>query len=448
MVNDVVIVGAGLIGCGIAYELAKRGASVTIYDRAEPARAASWAGAGMLAPYSEEVVDPALLALCTASLHAYPAFVDGLARTYRPRCRAASEGTLHVAFDDASAAERAAQCDAFRRNGAVASVLDRDATLAREPMLGGNVRGAVYVANEAHVDNRRLGRALVAACTDAGVRFERTSGVALEADARRVRGIRTEHGFAAAGDGRQRGRRVGRSGSRAFRASARIAVRPVAGEMLALAVPKGFTRGLVWSQHVYLVPRDDGRLADRRDRRRTRLRRARHRARRASVARRGAAHRARRSAPSHWWRRGPACGRHRTTGGPISGATSIGGYFVAAGHYRNGILLTPVTAQAIAALISGERPAVEFGAFRSAARRTGSGLKRSKTPSAMRLMVNGTERDVAAGVTVETLLQTLALRRDGVAVALNDDVVPRAEHATRTLNDGDRLEIIVAVAGG
>jgi sulfur carrier protein len=66
----------------------------------------------------------------------------------------------------------------------------------------------------------------------------------------------------------------------------------------------------------------------------------------------------------------------------------------------------------------------------------------------MRLTVNGTERDVAAGVTVDALLATLALRRDGVAVALNDDVVPRAEHATRTLNDGDRLEIIVAVAGG
>jgi sulfur carrier protein len=66
----------------------------------------------------------------------------------------------------------------------------------------------------------------------------------------------------------------------------------------------------------------------------------------------------------------------------------------------------------------------------------------------MRLTINGTERDVSSGVTVDALLQMLALRRDGVAVALNDDVVPRAEHATRTLNDGDRLEIIVAVAGG
>lgn len=66
----------------------------------------------------------------------------------------------------------------------------------------------------------------------------------------------------------------------------------------------------------------------------------------------------------------------------------------------------------------------------------------------MRLTVNGTERDIAAGATIEALLAALALRRDGVAVALNDDVVPRAEHVTRTLNDGDRLEIIVAVAGG
>jgi sulfur carrier protein len=66
----------------------------------------------------------------------------------------------------------------------------------------------------------------------------------------------------------------------------------------------------------------------------------------------------------------------------------------------------------------------------------------------MRLTVNGTERDVAARATVAMLLEGLALGHDGIAVALNDDVVPRAEHATRVLNDGDRLEIIVAVAGG
>jgi glycine oxidase len=359
--GDVVVVGAGLIGCGIAYELAKRGAVVTVYDRAEPARAASWAGAGMLAPYSEEVADPALLALCDASLRAYPAFVDDLRDRTGVDAHLRHEGTLHVAFDDASAAARDAQCAAFRRNGADASVLDRDATLAREPMLGGRVRGAVYVANEAHVDNRRLGRALVAACTDAGVRFERTAGVTLEADARRVRGIRTEHGFAAAGTV------VNAAGAWAGEldgvpAAARIAVRPVAGEMLALAVPKGFTRGLVWSQHVYLVPRDDGRLlvgATSVERDFDVRVTARGIQSLLDVALRIAPVLGTFALVETWAGLRPAS----HDGRPYLGATAIDGYYVAAGHYRNGILLTPVTAQALAAVIAGERPPVPLLAF-------------------------------------------------------------------------------------
>jgi sulfur carrier protein len=66
----------------------------------------------------------------------------------------------------------------------------------------------------------------------------------------------------------------------------------------------------------------------------------------------------------------------------------------------------------------------------------------------MRMTINGEERDVADGATIAAVLAGLDLRRDGIAVALNDDVVPRTEHAERTLHDGDRLEIIVAVAGG
>jgi sulfur carrier protein len=66
----------------------------------------------------------------------------------------------------------------------------------------------------------------------------------------------------------------------------------------------------------------------------------------------------------------------------------------------------------------------------------------------MRLTINGADREFVDGMTVAVLLDELAVRRDGTAVALNDDVVPRGEHAARTLADGDRLEIIVAVAGG
>jgi sulfur carrier protein len=66
----------------------------------------------------------------------------------------------------------------------------------------------------------------------------------------------------------------------------------------------------------------------------------------------------------------------------------------------------------------------------------------------MRMTINGEERDVADGATIASLLAGLALQRDGIAVALNDDVVPRSDHAVRTLHDGDCIEIIVAVAGG
>jgi len=66
----------------------------------------------------------------------------------------------------------------------------------------------------------------------------------------------------------------------------------------------------------------------------------------------------------------------------------------------------------------------------------------------MRMTINGEEHDIADGATIAAVLARLDLRRDGIAVALNDDVVPRTEHAARTLHDGDRLEIIVAVAGG
>jgi glycine oxidase len=358
---DTVVIGAGLIGCGVAYELAKRGANVTVYDRSEPARAASWAGAGMLAPYSEELADRELLALCTASLRAFPAFVEELRERTGVDAHLRREGTLHVAFDDAAEGALGTRCEAFRRTGADAALLDRDAAVAREPMLGGDVRGAVFVANEAHVDNRRLGRALVAACIAAGVRFERAEAVALEADARRVRGIRTPRGFSAAGSvvnaaGAWAGELAG------VPAAARVAVRPVAGEMLALAVPKGLARGLVWSRHTYLVPRDDGRLLIG-----------------ATVVERGYDVRvtargvhallaaALHAAPvlagfalvETWAGLRPAT----HDGRPYLGATVVDGYTVAAGHYRNGILLAPVTAQAVAAVVAGERPGVDLTAF-------------------------------------------------------------------------------------
>src|ERR1700736_512287 len=129
---DVLVVGAGLIGLGVAYELAKRGAAVTVYDRAEPARAASWAGAGMLAPFSEELPDAAMLALCRESLALYPAFVEELRERTGVDARFRRDETRHAALEGARLAELAAHAPTFRANGGEVTVLDRSEVLARE----------------------------------------------------------------------------------------------------------------------------------------------------------------------------------------------------------------------------------------------------------------------------------------------------------------------------
>jgi glycine oxidase len=360
---DVAIVGAGLIGAGIAYELAKRGASVTVYDRAEPARAASWAGAGMLAPFSEEMPDAAMLALCRASLALYPAFVDELRERTGVDAKLVREGTLHVALDDAGLAGLHAAAPAFAANGGAVELLDRTQTLMREAAVARDVRGSLFVANEAQVDNRRLGRALVAACSALGVRFEQTDDLALEADARRVRGLRSARGFVPAGivvnaAGAWAGTLAG------VPERAHVAVTPVAGEMFALGVPQGFARALIWHGHTYLVPRDDGRLLVG-----------------ATVAERGfdarvsagglralldaalvaAPSLARFAVVETWAGLRPGTPDKR----PFLGPTALDGYVVAAGHYRNGILLTPITARIIAETILEGASSLDLAPFRA-----------------------------------------------------------------------------------
>jgi len=348
-VPDVIVVGAGLIGLGIAYELAKRGVAVTVYDRDEPARAASWAGAGMLAPFSEATPDAAMLALCRDSLAMYPEYVAELRERTGVDARFRRDGTLHVALDRAQLAELAAHAETFRANGGEVSMLDRGDVLAREPVLAKDLAGALFVANEAQVDNRRLGRALLAACESLGVRFERGEELALECDARRVRGVRTAYGFATAATV------INAAGAWAGELHgvpdhARVPVRPVAGEMLALAVPRDAVRALVWLGHRYLVPRGDGRLLVG-----------------ATVESRGFDARVTAAgmhdlldaalavAPAlasfavvETWA-GLRPGSH--DGRPYLGATSLGGYLVASGHFRNGILLAPITARLIAGLV-------------------------------------------------------------------------------------------------
>ncbi len=348
---DVAIAGAGLIGLSIAFELAERGAAVRVYDRAEPARAASWAGAGMLAPYTESARDETLLALCAASLREYPPFVERVraASAVDPHLRL--DGIVHAAFGTEQAVALERRAAELCARGVECERLDRVQTLSREPWLGGHVSGALLVSGEGHVDNRRLGRALVAACRARGVTIDTVGAVAVECDARRVLGMRTDVGFTPAGAV------VNAAGAWAGQlhglpAEVLPAIEPRKGQMLALQVPAGFVRRATWLPGAYAVPRDDGRLlvgaTDERagfDERVT------------AAGMRTILDAVLNAAPAlagfsivETWaglRPGTADGR------PYIGATALQGLFVAAGHYRNGILLAPATARLVCDAIGG-----------------------------------------------------------------------------------------------
>jgi glycine oxidase len=262
---------------------------------------------------------------------------------------------LHAAFTQEQRSELVAEHEWFSRRGVRCEMLDRAQVLTAEPWIARDVVAGLVVRDEGWVDNRRLGRALVSACERRGVRIAQTSTARVECDGRRVLGVATDFGFIAAGAV------VNACGAWAASLegvpeSCVPPVTPVKGQMLALGVPVGFVRRASWLGGVYLVPRDDGRLLVG-----------------ATVECAGFDERvtaggistllgaALRAAPSlagfsitETW----AGLRPGTPDGlPFLGATPLEGYFLATGHYRNGILLAPVTARLLAEAIEGTAPA-------------------------------------------------------------------------------------------
>ncbi|MBV9333961.1 MAG: glycine oxidase ThiO, partial [Candidatus Eremiobacteraeota bacterium] len=344
--GDVIVAGAGLIGLSIAFELAQRGAAVRVYDRAEPARAASWAGAGMLAPYTERITDESLLAFCAESLREYPDFVARVRDASGIDAHLRLDGVFYAAFESGEIDSLARHANDLQKRGVRCEMLDRNAVLTAEPWLGAALTGGLLKHDEGHVDNRRLGRALAAACQARGVRIEQSFSMEIESDARRVLGVRTDRGFNGAKAV------VNACGAwaaqlRGVPASCVPPIEPVKGQMIALNVPTGFVRRATWVPGAYLVPRDDGRLLIG-----------------ATVESKGFDERVTGEGVHELLHAAlnaaPALGSFTITeswaglrpgtpdGLPVLGTTELDGFLLATGHYRNGILLAPATARFVA----------------------------------------------------------------------------------------------------
>lgn len=365
---DVVVVGAGVQGSALALRLAQAGQDVVVLERSIPGAEASSAAAGILSP-GVEALDPGpFYQLCAASLERYPAFAAEVERLSGLWVGYRGGGTLEVAFDDEVARVLAGRAEKLARGGIPAEVLDGDGARRLEPALSERTRGALFFPREASVDPRLLGRALFIAAQRAGARF--LTG--------QVRRVAVEGGRAAGVDhesGRIESTAVAlAAGSWSLQVEGHGlppgAVRPVRGQIGVLDTRPPLLGRVVYSEKGYVVPRADGRLLCGSTMEEVGFEKA--------VTAGGMAHvlgLAMEIAPrlaqapfvDCWSNFRPAT----PDGSPILGAGAIPGLFYATGHYRNGILLTPVTADAVSAAVMGRPPPVDLAPFSPARLGTG-----------------------------------------------------------------------------
>ncbi|WP_314172725.1 glycine oxidase ThiO [Streptomyces winkii] len=362
---DVAVVGGGIIGLVTAWRAAQRGLDTAVVDP-EPGGGAARVAAGMLAAVTElHYGEESLLALNLASAARYPDFTAELEEAcgheigYRP-C-----GTLAVALDADDRAHLRELHALQRRCGLESQWLTGRECRRLEPMLAPSVRGGLRVDGDHQADPRRLATALLLACERAGVRFLRAAARRLTVTAGRATGVTLDDGT-----GVEAGQTVLATGSWASRLEGLPGellppVRPVKGQVLRLRMPPSSSygpflsrtvRAIVRGGSVYLVPRANGELVV------------------------GAT-----SEELGWDTTVTAGGvyellrdAHELTPGvtelpltetsaglrpaspdnaPLLGPTALPGLHVATGHYRNGVLLTPVTGDSMGELLAeGELP--------------------------------------------------------------------------------------------
>ena len=371
---DVVVVGGGIIGLATAWECAEAGMTVAVVDP-RPGRGSTWAAAGMLAPVGEaHFGEETLASLNVAAVRAWPGFATRLEAASDTPVHFRADGTLLVAVDpsDRTSTDRVL---AFHQTiGLSATRLGARATRASEPLLSPAIAGGVDLPEDHQVDNRATVEALLVACGRAGV--DRVSDLVDRVDVvhDRVTGVQlADGGLLTAGTV------VVAAGSRSgdlggLPDADRPPVRPVRGVTVRLAAGAGVprlertVRALVHGRSCYLVPRDDGGLVlgATMEERGPDL----------SVPLGGLADLladARRVVPAldEYAVLETASGLRPGSpdNGPLVWTTGTPGLVVATGHFRNGVLLAPLTATEVVRLVAtppegGHPGGGPFAAFR------------------------------------------------------------------------------------
>lgn len=349
---DVLIIGGGIIGCAVAFELAEAGVRVRVIEGRRTGGGASQASAGVLAPYVEGHDSPVLRALGRRSLDAYAGFVArAVERSGRPvelaRC-----GTLEVAVTEADAVRLHRARKMIAAEGVPGKWLEDRALLDAEPALHPGVLGALRIPSHACVNVPAFTAALEAAAVAGGA--EVITGVAATSIAPDGAGLVVETSA-----GAHRASQVvlaagAWSAALAPAGADPVPVRPVRGQLLYLATPPGTVRHVVWGSDVYLVPWADGTVLvgatsedvgfD-------------ERATAGGVAQ--LLHAATALVPALADATFVEARRGLRPGSPdnlpyIGRSEVLPGLIYACGHYRNGALLAPLTAALVRQLVEGD----------------------------------------------------------------------------------------------
>ena len=360
---DVVVIGGGVIGLAVARALRLRGVgAVTLIERARPGAEASHAAAGMLAPQAEADGADAFFELACASRDLYPGFAAELLEETGTDIELERTGTLYLAFTEEDEHEVALRYDWQRRAGLRVEKLSAGEARRLEPCVSGEVRAALRFPLDVQVENRRLIAALSDSVVKRGVRLLTGTHVkSLVTERGAVRGVETSGGkihapvvVAAIGAWTSF---LNSPGNELLPPS----IEPVRGQMLCFETSPRLARHVIYSPRGYLVPRLDGRLL------------AGSTTERAGFEKRVTAAGVR-AITAHALEIAPALAdlppadswaglRPRADDEwPVIGASAEArGLFYATAHYRNGILLAPLTGLLVAEQITTGRPPA--GAF-------------------------------------------------------------------------------------
>jgi glycine oxidase len=360
--GEVVVVGAGVVGASIAYELAARGASVTLIDVRGSGQGSTQAAAGMLAPYVEGFGNP-ILTMAARSLGMYDDFVGRLSLDSGITIGYQRTGSLQVRVAGESLEELNAVAACAQAAGIKCEILDARQTLEAEPQLTPEVAGSLLIPDHGFVVPTDLSAALLAAAIKHGVRIRAPERVFRIENSRRNNGRLEVHVERDSISARAVVLAAGSwSGQIDIPGVPALPVRPVRGQLLHLTFDAPPLRRITWGSRGYLVPAGpDALLAG------ATMEEAGFDERVTVAGVRGLLDAASGLVPhlSRAMFAGARVGLRPATpdGLPIIGRSQqLPGLIFATGHFRNGVLLAPLTAQVVADLVLDDRGDEMMGA--------------------------------------------------------------------------------------